>query len=384
MTEFESERISTLPDAAGSIGILGAGQLGRMLAASAAPLGLNAFTVDPKTSPSAARHAEHFSAAFDAPEALRQLSERADVVTYEFENIPVGALEQLLDVVDVYPGVRALEVSGDRGVEKEFFESLGVDVAPWQRVESRRDLDEAADALGFPLILKTRQMGYDGKGQAWSDDPEDLEAAWDELGEWSLVAEGFVDFERELSIIGARTPDGQTAMFPLAENLHRDGILIESEAPAEASAETIERAHTICRKALDGLDYVGVLSIELFQDPDGTLRVNEMAPRVHNSGHWTIEGSETSQFEQHIRAVAGFSLGDTASVAPTHMLNTIGGLPDRRAVLEVPGAHLHDYQKEARPGRKIGHITVRAGDRDALDERVKRVRPLVEATRDLG
>jgi 5-(carboxyamino)imidazole ribonucleotide synthase len=384
MTDFDSERFFALPDAAGSVGILGAGQLGRMLAAAAAPLGLNVFTVDPKDAPSAARHAGHFSAAFDSPEALRQLSERVDVVTYEFENIPVGALEQLLDVVDVYPGVRALEVSGDRGAEKEFFESLGIEVAPWRGVDSRSELDAAADALGFPLILKTRQMGYDGKGQAWCDDPSDLDDAWEQIGEWSLVAEGFVDFQRELSIIGARRPCGETAMFPLAENLHKDGILIESEAPAEASDETVERAHAICRKALDGLDYVGVLSIELFQDPDGTLRVNEMAPRVHNSGHWTIEGSETSQFEQHIRSVAGFSLGDTASVAPTHMLNTIGGLPDRRAVLEVPGAHLHDYQKEARPGRKIGHITVRAGDRDALTERVERIRPLVEDARDLG
>jgi 5-(carboxyamino)imidazole ribonucleotide synthase len=268
------------------------------------------------------------------------------------------------------PPARALDVAQDRLVEKQTLNELGIATAPFRAVDTVDDLRAAAEALGLPGVLKTRRGGYDGKGQAVLRSDADLEPVFASLGGVPLILEGFVAFERELSIVAVRAAGGEVRAWPVVENLHREGILRVTRAPAPGCDEGVQaRAEACIRPLLDSLDYVGVCCVELF-DVGGQLLANEIAPRVHNSGHWTIEGAETSQFENHVRAVTGMPLGSTAARGPSAMVNIIGTMPDRDAVLRVPGSHFHDYGKEPRPGRKLGHVTVTAPDAATLELRL--------------
>lgn len=362
------------------IGVLGAGQLGRMLALAGYPLGLRFAFVDASGDAPAGHLGPLTVAAWDDHAALDAFAEQVDLVTYEFENVPVAAAERLAARVPVFPPPGALDVAQDRLKEKTLFRDLDVGTAPFAAVDTREDLDRALGAIGFPAVLKTRTEGYDGKGQRVLRRPEDVGAAFTAIGGRPLLLEGFVPFTRELSILAARSRTGETAFWPLVENVHRDGILRLSIAPApDTSATLSDEAAAIATKVLEALDYVGVLAIELFEH-EGQLLANEMAPRVHNSGHWTIEGAETSQFENHVRAVTGMPLGSTAPLGSAAMLNLIGRWPEPSTILAVPGAHLHLYGKAPRPGRKTGHVTLRCDDPATLRERVAAVERLIAAT----
>jgi 5-(carboxyamino)imidazole ribonucleotide synthase len=316
--------------------------------------------------------------AYDDEERLSELARKSDVVTYEFENVPVGSARFLNELVPVYPPPAALEVSQDRFDEKRFFEGLGIPTPPFATVASRAELDAAVARIGLPAVIKTRRFGYDGKGQMVLRTAADVDHAWEALGAASLILEGLVPFERELSILAVRGKDGDTRFWPLVENEHRGGILRLSIPESDAwTAELQARAEAAARSVLVALDYVGVLAIELFLK-DGELLANEMAPRVHNSGHWTIEGAETSQFENHVRAILGLPLGSTRMVGRSAMINVIGKLPPRDRVLAVPGAHLHAYGKDATPGRKLGHVTARAFSREELASMLTELLPIVD------
>jgi 5-(carboxyamino)imidazole ribonucleotide synthase len=368
--------MSGTSEPARTVGIFGAGQLGRMLALAGYPLGLRFVFVDPSDEAPAGEVGLHLKAAYDAPESLDALGACA-VVTYEFENVPVEAVEALKGRAAVHPGARALRVSQDRLLEKQAFRELGIPTAPFFDVGSMRDLDQALSETGFPAVLKTRRFGYDGKGQRMLRGPVDMEAAFRELGSVPLLLEGFVSFERELSLLAVRSTTGETAFYPLVENYHSEGILRLSISPApNVSAELEASAVRYGRALLDHLNYAGVLALELFESK-GALYANEFAPRVHNSGHFTIEGSRTSQFENHLRAVLALPLGSTEALGPAAMLNCIGTMPNRRAVLGVPDTHLHDYRKVPRTRRKLGHVTVRAPDARTLDERLALLRPKI-------
>ncbi len=354
------------------VGIIGGGQLGRMLALSGHTLGLHFRFLDPAPDACVGQLGEHIVAPYDDHEALQRLADGVAVVTYEFENVPTVAVDMLTHRVPVYPPVPALHTSQDRLKEKLFFHQLGIPTTPFQAVESLVDLREALDQIGVPAILKTRTLGYDGKGQVLINELADAEHAWDTLSPVnpSLILEGFVDFDRELSIIAVRNRSGSMAFYPLPENQHRNNILYYTQAPApKLSPELQMRAEEYAMRVLEKLHYVGVLAIELFQTGDALL-ANEMAPRVHNSGHWTIEGAETSQFENHLRAVLDLPLGDTSPIGHSAMVNFIGTVPDPNLLLTIPGAHMHFYDKRPRPGRKIGHVTVRASNTSVLHERL--------------
>jgi 5-(carboxyamino)imidazole ribonucleotide synthase len=358
------------------IGILGGGQLGRMLALAGHPLGMQFRVLEPAAECPDAAVAPHLRGEYEDFQSLYHFCQGLDAITYEFENVPVATARWLADRVPVYPTPRALEVGQDRFAEKAFFDGLGVPVPTYAAVDSRADLDAAVARLGLPAVLKTTRFGYDGKGQALLRTPGDVDQVWTSLGGRPLVLESFVPFDRELSILAVRGRTGEMACYPLVENVHRAGILRVSTAPAAGvTPELHARAERIAGRALEELGYVGVLAVELFQVGDELL-VNEMAPRVHNSGHWTIEGAETSQFENHLRAVAGLPLGPTTPVGRSAMINLIGGWPDPADVLAVPGAHLHLYGKKPRANRKVGHITVRADSDAELVDRVRRVRGL--------
>ena len=352
------------------LGILGGGQLGRMIALAGHPLGVRSTVLDPAAEACAAPVCGHVRGDFDDFQALYQLAQQADVVTYEFENVPVESARWLAERVPVFPPPRALEVSQDRLAEKTFFTSLGIPTPPFAAVEHDYEFRNALDEIGLPCVLKTRRFGYDGKGQVVIRTPEDAEKAWEKLGGRPLILEGFVPFDRELSIIAVRGRDGQIVTYPLVENVHRDGILHRSVAPAgDTGEELAERAVEYASRVLAELDYVGVLTIEWFQDGPRLL-ANEMAPRVHNSGHWTIEGALTSQFENHVRAACGWPLGRADAVGNSAMYNFIGTVPPTPDVLRHPDAKLHLYGKGPRPGRKVGHVTLRAGGADDLAARL--------------
>ena len=342
-----------------TIGILGGGQLGRMMALAAARIGYKCHILDPHEHPCGAEVSAYFTrAGFDDEEALRRFAEACDVITYEFENLPVEPLHVLGD--KLRPGLKSLAVAQDRGNEKSFIEAAGVRVAPWRCVDNLADVETAVTELGLPVVLKTRRYGYDGKGQAWIRSAGEAVAAWDAIGREPAVAEAGVDFDAEFSVIAARTIGGKTLAFPLTRNQHEGGILRTSTVPAGPSIERLGDAAIASAAAIaDELDHVGVLTVEFFATADGPL-VNEIAPRVHNSGHWTIEGARTSQFEQHLRAILGLPLGDPSKVsAGAVMENLIGAEIERWAeIIAEPGADLHLYGKgEARPGRKMGHVT---------------------------
>lgn len=362
------------------VGVLGGGQLGRMLALAGHPLGLRFRFLDPAADCPAARLGEHVSALYEGPEALDSFASGVDVITYEFENVPVSAAAALAQRAAVYPGPRALEVAQDRLAEKTFLASLGIPTAPFASVPEPEALAAGVDRIGLPAVLKSCRYGYDGRGQAVLRDVSDVRTAWNAIGAVPAILEGYVAFARELSIIAVRGRDAMVRCYPLTENTHADGILRTSVAPAAGVDAAMQaRAEDFATRVLLALDYVGVLAIELFALADGSLLVNEIAPRVHNSGHWTIEGAETSQFENHVRAICGMSLGSTAAVGHAAMVNLIGTLPDCNALLRLPDTHLHLYDKDPRPGRKLGHVTVRALDARVRDDRLRAVRAIVAA-----
>jgi 5-(carboxyamino)imidazole ribonucleotide synthase len=342
-----------------TIGIIGGGQLGRMLSIAAANLGYKCHVFDPHEAPCAADVAAAFTrAAFDDVDALRRFGETVDVVTYEFENVAVEPLAVL--GAKLRPGARSLAVAQDRAEEKTFIERCGAAVAPWRAVASLGDVERAVAELAAPLVLKSRRYGYDGKGQAWVRSSSDAAAAWHAIGEQPAVAEAGVSFDAEFSVLVARWPDGRHAFWDSPNNTHREGILRSSSVPAGDGIDRhVDSARASTLAIAEALDHVGVLTVEFFATPDGPL-VNEIAPRVHNSGHWTIEGAETSQFEQHVRAICGLPPGPTRlSGSAVTMDNLIGDDFDRWPELVAePGAHVHLYGKgEARPGRKMGHVT---------------------------
>lgn len=341
------------------IGILGGGQLGRMMALAAARLGYKCHILDPHENPCAAEVSAYFTrASYDDVEALRRFADQCDIVTYEFENIPVGPLAVLGG--KLAPSNRSLEVAQDRAGEKRFLESCGVRVAPWREIDGAADIEAALEALGAPILLKSRRYGYDGKGQAWVHRPDETEAAWEAIGRQPAVAEARMSFSAEFSLILARGSNGETSAFPPTRNHHDGGILRTSTVPAGPEIDALSSAAIAAAKAIEeALGHVGVLTVEFFACAEGPI-VNEIAPRVHNSGHWTIEGALTSQFEQHLRAILGLPLGDPSLVgAGATMENLIGADVESWAdFIAEPGAHLHLYGKgEARQGRKMGHVT---------------------------
>lgn len=349
-----------------------------MLALAGIPLGLRFRFLDPAPDSPAGQVAEHIVADYTDPQAVQRFMTGLDVVTYEFENVPLTLLNALASSVRVLPMPVALEKSQDRFVEKSLFRSLGIPTPEFMVVNSRMDLDQAVRKIGLPAVLKTRRLGYDGKGQFILKTISDADFAWTALANPSLILEKQVPFDRELSVLGVRGKDGHTEFYPLAENHHRDGILRVSLAPApRLMLELQAKAEGYAQSVMTALGYVGVLAIELFQVGD-QLIANEMAPRVHNSGHWTIEGATTSQFENHVRAVAGLPLGSTRTPGSCAMLNLIGTIPDVASILKIDGTHLHLYGKEPRPGRKLGHVTLVERNRGPLNEKLELLRKLID------
>lgn len=349
-----------------TIGILGGGQLGYMLALAGYPLGLHFRFLDPSPEAPVGRIAQRVTAEYTDHSALEKFSNGLELVTYEFENVPVEAAKLLAERVPVYPPPAALEAAQDRLAEKTLFRSLGISTTDFVPIGKPAEFQAAVKKLGLPAVLKTSRMGYDGKGQWILRTAEDIAKAKAELPNVALILERFVPFRRELSVLAVRSRNGETAFYPLVENHHRGGILRLSLAPAPGLEASVQRAaEDIARRVLESLKYVGVLAIEFFEH-EGRLLANEMAPRVHNSGHWTIEGAITSQFENHLRAVLGLPLGSTGAAGHCAMLNLIGDLPEPSEVLAVPDAHLHFYGKVCRPGRKLGHVTLRAASPERL------------------
>jgi 5-(carboxyamino)imidazole ribonucleotide synthase len=340
------------------VGVLGGGQLGRMLALAGYQLGVEFRFFDPNSGAPVGQIGQLVAGHYDDEDALERFLADVDVVTYEFESIPLSAVDFVARRVKVYPPIKALGTAQDRLLEKQLFESLGIPTPRFAPVDALADLQEAISRMGVPVVLKTRRLGYDGKGQAVIRAASDTETAWNALGKTGLIVEQFVPFQRELSVIGVRSLEGREVFYPVVENVHREGILRRSTAPApNMTLELSALATDYCRKIMTQLDYVGVLALELFA-VDGGVIANEIAPRVHNSGHWTIEGSETSQFENHLRAVLGLPLGSTASRGQSVMLNIIGHIPSREAVLAFEEAHLHLYGKAPTEKRKVGHVTL--------------------------
>lgn len=335
------------------IGIVGGGQLARMMALAGIPLGMRFIFLDPAEDACATSLGEHLRGDYDDEALLLEMAEKADVVTYEFENVPASAIAILSQKVDVFPSEQALAIARDRINEKTLCNDLEIPTVPFAAVDQLDELQQAAQTIGLPAILKTRTLGYDGKGQALLRTKDDLQTAWEQLGGVPLIFEGFANFHREISIISVRSRSGEIRYYPLSENHHRDGILDTSHSLPDDPKQS--EAEALAKRILEKLDYVGVMALELFDTEEGLL-VNEMAPRVHNSGHWSIEGAETSQFENHLRAIANLPLGDTGAVGYAKMVNFIGSVPAPSEVL-AEGAHLHDYNKEPRAGRKVGHAT---------------------------
>jgi 5-(carboxyamino)imidazole ribonucleotide synthase len=359
------------------VGILGAGQLGRMLALAGIPMNLEFVLFDPAKDACGQSLGEFINAAFDDETALQAFADKVDVVTVEFEHIPVHSLEWLQQRVAVFPPPVSVATAQDRLLEKQMFEKLAIPTATYQAIDDEQDFINYCSASERALIAKSRHAGYDGKGQARINADTDLTLAWQELAGVPLIVEDKVDFDREVSIIAVRNRQGDTAFYPLSENSHAGGILhctkVRDNDPVQQQAEDY------AKRVMHELDYVGVLTFEFF-DSNGQLMANEIAPRVHNSGHWSIEGADASQFENHIRAICSMPLGSTETRGPVAMINLIGEMPARDAVLAVEGAHLHDYGKQARAGRKLGHITLCANNQAQFDERLGKLEALLKET----
>lgn len=351
------------------IGILGGGQLGRMLALAAYPLGIDCLFLDPGEESCAAAVGRRLRADYDDTSVLDALAAATAAVTLEFENVPLRALDHLAAQTILRPGRASLETAQDRLLEKRCFESLGIPVAPWAAVDDAASLRDALARINSACVLKTRRMGYDGKGQLTLQADSDPEAAWRQLGETPAILEQRVTLEREVSAIVVRAASGEMRFYPLSENGHEDGVL-RTARPRPGDPLT-EQATEYARRLAESLDHVGVLALEFFVDRDGALLANEFAPRVHNSGHWSIEGAVCSQFENHVRAVSGLPLGDTAPRGFSAMINLLGSVPPAEVLLALEAAHLHDYGKTPRPGRKVGHLTVTAEDASALASRLR-------------
>ena len=354
-----------------TVGVVGAGQLGQMLGMAGRSLDLEFIFLDPSDNPPAASVGRVLQYAFDSQVGLQKLADLTDLITYEFENVPVTALNNISAGTPIYPPAAALRHAQDRLAEKQLFGSINIPVPEFRTVDCVEDLQAAANQIGLPIVLKTRRLGYDGKGQRIVRHADEIAAAVADLGSTDLIAEQWVDFDREISIIGARNVSGDIQMYPLSENVHSDGILRVSIAPADAAglADVAERYLT---DLLQKLEYVGTLALELFVAGDHLL-ANEFAPRVHNSGHWTIEGSVVSQFENHLRAILNLPLGDTSMRGFAGMLNLIGTIPDKSALKLSPNCHWHDYGKTPRPGRKLGHATIVAESPDNRDQEVRKL-----------
>ena len=368
------------PHAGLRIGVLGGGQLGRMLALAGLPLGARFTFLDPAPDACSRDVGPLIVAGFDDRRALGKLASESDLITYEFENVPSDAVRWLAQRVPVFPAPEALDASQDRLTEKRFFELLGAAVPRYAHVDVRQDLSDAIKHLGLPAVMKTRRMGYDGRGQWILRENEDAEEAVQHLGGWGMILEEFIDFDRGVSIVAARSRDGKIVCMPLVENHHDGGILRETIVPAPNTTPAVQaEAERIACGALETLNYVGVLAIEFFQAGDALL-VNEMAPRVHNTGHWSIDTARVSQFEQHLRAIMGLPLGDGDPRVRSIMLNCVGGMPSAAELLAIPGVRLHDYGKPVRAGRKVGHVTVlELEPKDAtFAERAERVRGIVK------
>ena len=359
-----------------TLGILGGGQLARMLVLAGVPLGVRFRIVDPAADACAGQLAPLLAAGWDAFDELEPFAREIDAATFDFENVPAATAEWLAARTRVAPNALSLATAQDRVLEKTLFRECGLPTAEFADITTRADLDAALARIGAPAILKTRREGYDGKGQFRIKTLADAEAAWQALGAQAdargLILESFVAFDFEASIVAVRAANGEFRAWPVTRNWHVDGILSASLAPAPHGADTDKAAFAHARAIAEKLDYVGVFALELFVK-DGELLGNEMAPRVHNSGHWTIEGAVTSQFENHARAVLGMPLGDTSAWFPSCMLNWIGVLPERDKLLSIPGAHWHDYGKSPRAGRKVGHATVCAPDSASLAQRLQRL-----------
>jgi 5-(carboxyamino)imidazole ribonucleotide synthase len=359
------------------IGMLGGGQLARMLALAGAPLGLRFLQLAPEPAV-AGGLVETITAEYTDHVALAELARRTDVVTYESENVAFDAVEHLASMVPVLPPPRALATAGDRWAEKDLFATLDIPTAPYRHVGSRADLAAATTHTGLPCVVKTRRLGYDGRGQAVCRSEEELAAAWDRFGGVPLLCEGWIPFDREVSIVAVRSSSGEIRCYPPGENVHRDGILISTDVPAPHLAEPLrDTAAAYVRRIMEALDYTGVLALEMFQHGD-VLLANEIAPRVHNTGHWTIEGADCSQFENHLRAILGWPLGSTAVTGHVAMVNLIGRTPPLPELLAIEAAHAHIYGKEPRPGRKLGHVTVTADARPEVELRMGRVLQVIE------
>jgi 5-(carboxyamino)imidazole ribonucleotide synthase len=356
------------------VGVLGGGQLSLMLAEAARSLDIEVIFIDPAADACARQAATHIEAEYDDPEALAALAEQVDVVTYEFENVPSEAVSILSEKINVFPAANALSTAQDRLFEKNQFAALEIPVPEFRAVSSVDDLQLAVTDLGFPCLLKTRRFGYDGKGQAVIRSEHDIENAWQAIARAPAILEAFMPFEREVSIIAVRDRDGNHQTYPLSENIHKQGILDQSWSRDKDPMYELAD-HYICR-LMDKLEYVGVLALELFQVGQ-SLYANEFAPRVHNSGHWTIEGTECSQFENHMRAVAGLPLGEIKLTGSSIMLNCIGEMPEVSGINKLPGVVIHDYGKVAREGRKVGHITLTAKNDEAVMELLNRVQKLI-------
>lgn len=342
-----------------NIGILGGGQLARMLAQAGNSLGLRFMFLCPDNHACAAPFGEHLCAPYEDKQAQKRLAQWADVVTYEFENIPLSVVESLQQQIPLHPTSSVLAAARDRLPEKLLFRKLGIPTAKFAPVDGLEMLKNAMEDISFPALLKNRTQGYDGKGQALLLKESDLSSAWEEVGKVPCIVESMVSFRREVSIIAARNQKKDMIFYPLSENYHREGILRLSISRQDDPMQVLAEAKI--RSIMDNMDYVGVMTLELFQVGDQLL-ANEFAPRVHNSGHWTIEASETSQFENHLRAICGLPLGKTSSVPNTAMVNLIGRLPREAPIRKIPGASLHSYGKEERPGRKVGHVTLTSDD----------------------
>lgn len=352
-----------------TVGILGGGQLARMMALSGAPLGLRFLLLDNVADACAGQFAPMLVGDYRDQAILAEFAAKVDVATFDFENVPAESARWLTGRIPVFPNPDALAVSQDRLAEKTLFRELGIDVPDFRDITGLDGLRAAIAEIGMPCILKTRRLGYDGKGQFRIRSEADIDAAWQALGAQAatvgLILEAFVPFEREISVVAVRGRDGEFRHWALTENWHEQGVLSASLSPATGTDAFEADAVAYARKVAEKLDYVGVFALELFLH-QGRLMANEMAPRVHNSGHWTIEGAETSQFQNHLRAVLGLPLGSTRSVGVSCMLNWIGEMPAAQPVLQEAGGHWHDYGKRPRAGRKVGHATLRADSAQAL------------------
>lgn len=366
-----------------NIGIVGGGQLARMLALAGYPLGLRFTVLDPDPQACAGQVAELIQGEYDDLAKLSILAQQAHVITFDFENVPVETARFLEQQRPFFPPPAALAAAQDRLHEKTLFQTLGIPTPTFCAVDTLDDLRNAVHHIGLPALLKTRRFGYDGKGQYLLRSISHVDEAWQTLGNTPLILEGFVSFQREVSLLAVRNTQHQTAFYPLVENHHRDGILRLSLAP-DPTPDLTHQAQGYVTKLLQRLNYVGLLAVEFFQC-DGQLMANEMAPRVHNSGHWTIEGAEISQFENHLRAILDLPLGSPAATGYSAMVNCIGKLPeDFGTLLAVPGAHLHAYGKSPRSGRKVGHCTVRSNSREELQSALETILPLLDRGSQVG